>query len=261
MSRDDDELRALLDTVGDADGPSGEALVRVRARVMTRVGVAAGAGAGATLAASSAVAKTGLFAGLTWKVGASVAVVVASVTASGAWYARRGASEGPDRSAAADVGRAREPGETREGPKPAPSGAPSAGALTEPPREPDAEPGAKPRAASPGPEASVVARAPRAGDAPGDRLGDEVKLLDKAQSALQTGKARDAISALDEHASGHEGGALAEERAAARVFALCRLGRVDDARALTAQFLATWPRSPHVSTLKASCGGAPPAAP
>lgn len=260
MNRDDDELRALLDTVGDADGPSDEALGRVRSRVMARVGLAAGAGAGATLAASSAVAKTGLLGAATWKLGASVVALVATVTVGGAYYAastRDGASataattshgehtpEASARAASDDLAPAPSAPAARAG-EPAPSAAPTTTSADAPKEA--------------GTGASALARSPhegpRAGPS-GDRLGDEVKLLDKAQSALQTGKARDAMSALDEHATGHEGGALAEERAAARVFALCRLGRVDDARALTTQFLATWPRSPHASTLKSSCGGA-----
>ena len=46
---------------------------------------------------------------------------------------------------------------------------------------------------------------------------------------------------------------MGEERAAARVVTLCRLGRVDDARAEAARFVRDRPRSPLVERVRSTC--------
>ena len=65
------------------------------------------------------------------------------------------------------------------------------------------------------------------------------------ESALSAGQPGRALQLLDDAAkSGHGGrygGTMGEERAAARVVTLCRLGRVDDARAEAARFVVTDP--------------------
>jgi hypothetical protein len=50
-------------------------------------------------------------------------------------------------------------------------------------------------------------------------------------------------------------GALAEERDASRVLALCAAGRAAEARVIATDFLAKHPRSPAASRVRASCGG------
>jgi hypothetical protein len=66
---------------------------------------------------------------------------------------------------------------------------------------------------------------------------------------------------LDEHARLYPNGALAEDRAAERVFALCALGDVDQARAEAARFLASHSLSPYASAVQSSCGQPNPASP
>jgi len=81
----------------------------------------------------------------------------------------------------------------------------------------------------------------------------EVDLLKNAQRALSAGDATTALSLLDRHASQFPSGALVVERMAARVFALCELGRVDEARGVARAFLKAAPNSPLVPRVTASC--------
>src|SRR5262249_36408651 len=67
-------------------------------------------------------------------------------------------------------------------------------------------------------------------------LDAELSLLREAQGALRAGEPARALALLD--AAQPAGGALGEERDAARVLALCGAGRVDDARREAARFLA-----------------------
>ena len=95
------------------------------------------------------------------------------------------------------------------------------------------------------------------GPAPASSVGAEVALLRDAHAALQSGNAALAVVLLDEHARRFPTGALGEERDAARIFALCALGRTSEARASTDRFLAAYPRSPQAARVRSSCGGAP----
>jgi outer membrane protein assembly factor BamD (BamD/ComL family) len=85
----------------------------------------------------------------------------------------------------------------------------------------------------------------------------EVGLLDEAGLALREGRAAQALALFDEHASRFPNGVLAEERAAGRVFSLCKLGRVGEARREADTFLRDRPRSPLTERVRASCGGYP----
>ncbi|MGH7282482.1 MAG: hypothetical protein ACRELY_13225 [Polyangiaceae bacterium] len=83
----------------------------------------------------------------------------------------------------------------------------------------------------------------------------EVDLLRRAQEALNDGDANAALALLDEHARKYPNGALAEEREAARVVALCAANRVDDARATAQSFSTAHPQSPFAARIAASCAG------
>jgi hypothetical protein len=48
---------------------------------------------------------------------------------------------------------------------------------------------------------------------------------------------------------------LQPERDAAKIVALCAVGRVADARAAAQTFLASSPRSPFAARIRASCAG------
>jgi outer membrane protein assembly factor BamD (BamD/ComL family) len=81
----------------------------------------------------------------------------------------------------------------------------------------------------------------------------ELALMRRAHAALNDGDAEEALAALDEHARNFPSGALAEDRAAQRVLALCALGQTDLAREEGERFIADYSRSPHVAVVRGSC--------
>jgi hypothetical protein len=87
-----------------------------------------------------------------------------------------------------------------------------------------------------------------------DRLAEEVTLLSRATSALRTGRAEDAIKALNEHQSKFPKGLLSEERRAARAQALCALGRRSEAERELAKLA---PASPQAARARQLCGVSP----
>jgi hypothetical protein len=104
---------------------------------------------------------------------------------------------------------------------------------------------------APAPADSSPHRGPSTGD-----VAAEVRLLVEAHRALDDGDARRGLALLDDHARRYPSGALGEERDAARVRALCSLGRVSEAREVTERLLRASPWSPQAGPLRASCGGA-----
>jgi hypothetical protein len=89
--------------------------------------------------------------------------------------------------------------------------------------------------------------------APRDRLAEEVAILSRAATNLEAGRASDALRAIDEHQRKFPNGLLAEERYAARVQALCALGRRDEAATELARLSRLAPDSPHVARARKSC--------
>ncbi|KYF83901.1 hypothetical protein BE17_10030, partial [Sorangium cellulosum] len=71
--------------------------------------------------------------------------------------------------------------------------------------------------------------------------------------SLRRGDPQRALSLLDAaDAGGHE---LREERAAARVVALCNLGRTAEGRAAMLDFLRESPGSPYSGRVRTACEG------
>ncbi len=68
-----------------------------------------------------------------------------------------------------------------------------------------------------------------------DRLAEEVSLISRAEMALHNGKPGVALNVLSEHERRFGNGLLREERIAARVQALCALGRKTEADTQLAQ--------------------------
>ena len=64
-----------------------------------------------------------------------------------------------------------------------------------------------------------------------DSLSEEVAILSRAETDLHSGKPADALKLLNEHERKFGNGLLTEERIAARVQALCALGRTAEADA------------------------------
>jgi hypothetical protein len=86
-------------------------------------------------------------------------------------------------------------------------------------------------------------------------LDHEIALLSVARSALREGNPEGALTVLHDAALRFPNGPLAEDRAAETVFALCALGRANEARTAAARLLADHPRSPHATAVRESCGG------
>lgn len=62
-----------------------------------------------------------------------------------------------------------------------------------------------------------------------------------------------ALQHLEEHARRFPHGVMEEEREAARIVALCQVGRADEARTLAARFLSERPTSPLAARVRAAC--------
>jgi hypothetical protein len=86
-----------------------------------------------------------------------------------------------------------------------------------------------------------------------DPLAAEAAALREAQRALRDGRASHAIELLAAQDARFARGSLQQERAAARVLALCQAGSRDRARAEAAQFASRWPRSALLSRVQAAC--------
>lgn len=83
----------------------------------------------------------------------------------------------------------------------------------------------------------------------------ETRLLRDADAALRSGDATQALAILDDHARLYPNGVLREERSAERIFALCKLGRVPEARVESTRFLQENGESPLAASVRSSCGG------
>jgi hypothetical protein len=94
--------------------------------------------------------------------------------------------------------------------------------------------------------------------APADRLVRENELLRRAVAALAQNQPAAAITALDLHRHDFPDGQLAEDVAALRIQAQCRLGQRDLAARARAALIARWPSSPHLGAIERACGGTLP---
>ena len=83
-----------------------------------------------------------------------------------------------------------------------------------------------------------------------DNLSEEVAILSRAETELHGGKPDAALRLLNEHERRFGNGLLAEERIAARVQALCALGRTAEAEAQLARLS---PKSLHGEQARQSC--------
>ncbi len=87
-----------------------------------------------------------------------------------------------------------------------------------------------------------------------DPLAEEVVILSKATSALRAGNPAEGLRLLEEHQRKFPKGRLAEERRAARIQALCALGKLSAAEAELARLAQSSPRSPHLARAQRACG-------
>jgi len=107
--------------------------------------------------------------------------------------------------------------------------------------------------------ASAAANGPAATDATEstrtsrDALGEETAALREAQAALRAGRPDRALALVREQDVRFRKGSLEQERAAARVLALCEIGRKAEARRSAREFETKWPRSPLLARVRGAC--------
>lgn len=276
MSELGPEARSILEAGRAGDDPTGDDRARVRGALMRAIAAGSAIAAVSTVSEGAAVAATSKVGGLAtgglaWKLAGGAAIlgaILAGIALS------RGSPEAPAQVANAPSAITPISPSAAEAPS-----LPQVATASPPPtglqallRSPDEDPlrAAEPmkqgpsraapapplasadcRAASPKPSASAVVAAPAVPAE--DPLEAENRLLREAHGALQKGDADKALALLDERAEGNAGGQLREERAAARVLALCKAGRGAEARARAAEFLRANPRSPHADRVRGAC--------
>ena len=235
--------RALAARVGGALGVAAAASLSSSASGASGATTAIGASGASGASGATAGVAAGAGTAVALKVGASVLVLGAAVAV---WVPQRAPS--PYRAPAAPVASATQaalpPAQaatTGEQAEPA-----VAVATEEFPGRPSAVRVARPVTA-PLPAASDKASLPP--------LAEEVRLLKEAQRGLRDGQPALALSALAEHERRFPGGQLALERSAARITALCALGRRAEAARAARLFLERHPSSSLASQVRASCGG------
>ncbi|HKU43805.1 MAG TPA: hypothetical protein VJR89_36850 [Polyangiales bacterium] len=102
------------------------------------------------------------------------------------------------------------------------------------------------------PERPVPERARRRERA-APNLQAELAFLAEVHAALRRGDGAEALRRLDAHRTGDR--QLAVERRAARVFALCAVGRVAEARTAAAEFVRRSARAPQRAAVERACAG------
>jgi hypothetical protein len=84
-------------------------------------------------------------------------------------------------------------------------------------------------------------------------LSREARALADVQRALREGRSAEALALLERQSQQFQGGALGQEREAARVVGLCAAGRVAEAHVAAERFLAANPSSPVAARIRSSC--------
>jgi hypothetical protein len=88
-------------------------------------------------------------------------------------------------------------------------------------------------------------------------LEEEMRGWNEADDALKRGDHDTALRLLSEQGARFPAGALAPERAAERVFALCAAGRKDEAREAANDFFRLQSVGPLAARVRAACGSTP----
>ncbi|MRG93992.1 hypothetical protein [Polyangium spumosum] len=271
------EARAILDAGRDGDDPSPADRARLR-RALSAALVASGATitlgeraaeattslgeAASTTTKLASAAKAGAavtLGGVAWK--GMLALIVVGAASAGALL-RPVATHVETPPAAPRIEAPAAPGKTIPAEAPALAEEPEVAPTSEPPPEPAPAPRPAPtlnaQATRPAPTVTTQAtnEAPPE-PAPADTLLAETRRLREAHGAMQNGDPAQALRLLDEAKAGAEGQSLREERAAARVLALCKLGRTAEARAEATKFLAESPASPLADRVRRACPPSP----
>ena len=261
MSHLSPEARALVDAARPGDDPTDGDRTRVRRALAVQLGVGVGAALTASTSAStSAAAVTTAVKGSAWLLAMKVvaAVAVTSGVTVGGVSVYRASHEPAVRPSAAVSASVVNPTANLTAPTALTPTAISPFAAI----APNTDSSSRPLAVSATPLAvwgtGVTAPARAFGTAPAvpsppSTLVAETRLLRDADTALRVGDAGRALALLDQHAREFPSGVLAEERAAERILALCKLGRASDARVEATRFLTERPRSPLAGRVRSSC--------
>jgi hypothetical protein len=270
MKELDAASKAILEDLGTRDGPSPDDRERVRRglmRALAGAGAAAGssvtAGAQAsplvvsaaeTTAAGLAVGKTLSGQVALWLVAGGLAGSVFSGSA--ALLDQRSSRSNSEISSVSSQGPARQAPRSLRAPAPTPEWVPRASEAQVAKGEPAQRAPARQSGKAPAQGGVSQAATDLEARSPESDLSRELTVLKEAQRELADGNATASLALLDRHARTFPNGTLGAERTAARAFALCALGRVEEARALAREFLRTAPSSPLVPRLRTSCAGA-----
>ncbi|WP_437307759.1 hypothetical protein [Sorangium sp. So ce388] len=283
MSELSREARSLIASARQEEGLTPEEHARYRAQLLQRLGLAAGAAGAASLApakaaatadaaatsasagaAAPAIPATAVKAGVSFGLGTlggkiAIGVTIAAVAVTAHLFTRapaqrdtleaRLSTSAVVTTSAAIV--ARRKGSLAE----AESAAHGAPVAPGPAEEREERPAPSPRASAPSRSASPSSGALDNG------FQEDAKLLRDVRAALGAGKDEEALKMLEARRANPTEGILGQERAAAHILTLCRLGRTAEARAASERFLRQHPRSPLGERIRRACAGDAPPAP
>jgi hypothetical protein len=258
------EDAALLDLARDGHDPTRSDRARVRAALLAKLGVGTGLATAASTS-TAAISATGTVghtassaatAGFAAKV-LGVVAFVAVVGGAGA-LAYRATQRPNTASSALPLAPAVRPSEPST-PPPAPLESAPVPPARSAPRE-KVRPNAAPVGAAAATTRVETSLDPSSPDALPSlnptTLEAETRLVRAGMAALRGGDPAAALDLFDQHARSYPNGALAEERAAERITALCDLNRVDEANRAAAAFVREHSSSPLVARVGAGCAGA-----
>ena len=241
------DAERLIAAARGQEGPTSAQRAELRSRVLLRVGSAvavsavASTTAGASAAASIAPAAAATAgAALLTKIVVGVAILGALGTGAAVTVHRRARDHAPVPVATTGVGSFAHAtlDENRS-------------ALALPAPDPEAPRDVEPASASL--PASNARSAPPSRRTREPSLEADLNVLRNAQDEIRSGHADRALALLGDRSASAGDGALGEERRAARIVALCSLGRVDDARAETDRFVRASPKSPLLPRVRDAC--------
>ncbi len=243
MRRLSPEAGRIVDAGRTGDEPGAGDRQRIRHSLLAKVGAELTAGSLTTSAGTSAAAEAGAKAGLLASLLPKSVMVFSAVGAIGLGaYATRPspAPSSPPAAATPTVSQISNPGSGQGFVAIVPAESAQM-APVEPKIAEQAAPALTPSISVP---VSSVPKAPWP--------ANEVETLREAHTALQEGRAEEALEVLEQNRT-VDGSGLTQERAAIRVFALCKLGKQAQAQQAANAFLAAWPTPPLAARVAASC--------